>query len=95
MNRAFSNPTPAHGHYDDYAALLMYVPAVIGTGQWTIQPAMLSSTRLLEAQLDVTFFCTAGLVSNKNPTRSEPNALPIDAHLPLPTSCVCFLDACY
>jgi hypothetical protein len=73
----------------------MYVPAVIGTGRWAIQPAMLSSTQLLEAELDVTLLCTAGLVSNKNPTGSEPNALPIDTHLPLPTSCVCLLDACY
>jgi hypothetical protein len=54
MNRAFSNPTSAHDYYDDYTALSMCAPAVIGTGRWTIQPAMLSNSRLLEAQLDVT-----------------------------------------
>jgi hypothetical protein len=53
-NRTFSNPTSAHDYYDDYTAFSMCAPAVIGTGRWTIQLAMLYSTRLLEAQLDVT-----------------------------------------
>jgi hypothetical protein len=56
---------------------------------------MLSSTRLLEAQLDVTLNCTAGLMNNKNPASSELNTLPTDAHLPLPTSSVYIFDASY
>jgi hypothetical protein len=54
---------------------------------------MLSRTRLLEAQIDVTLICTAGLVNNKNVESSELNTLPIDAHPPLPTSSVYILDA--
>jgi hypothetical protein len=55
--------------------------------------AMLSRTRLLEAHLDVTLICTAGLVNNKNVKSSELRTLPIDAHPPLPTSPVYIFDA--
>jgi hypothetical protein len=53
---------------------------------------MLSRTRLLEAQLDVTLLCTAGLVNNKNVESSELATLAIDAHPPLPTSSIYILD---
>jgi hypothetical protein len=35
MDRAFSDPTSAHDYYNDYTALLMCAPAVIGTGRYS------------------------------------------------------------
>jgi hypothetical protein len=56
---------------------------------------MQCSTRLLEAQLDVTLICSAVVMNDKNLESPEFNALPIDAHLPLPTISVCILDPSY